>query len=285
MGIVVSGRELSATMLLVTSKNSISEAFLLLCLNIFQLKPNMKLLFNLMHSQCLVDLFVVDGDSVDFERALLVIKGQVLEYTTNLGLLRTIDLSKNNLSGEIPKEVTSLQGLQSLNLSFNNLTGRIPENIGAMGSLESLDFSENQLSGRIPPSMSKLSFLSKLNLSMNNLSGKIPSGTQLQSFSASSFIGNKLCGPPLTDNCTINYAKSNTKDRGRRGGREVDWFYVGMALGFVVGFWIVWGPLLMNRKWRIMYFQFLDRMGYKLGVFWHKLDSFYLNVVRFLSCY
>ncbi|KAL4618782.1 hypothetical protein ACB092_06G034800 [Castanea dentata] len=220
----------------------------------------------------LQDLFVVDGDSVDFERANLVIKGQVLEYTTNLGLLRTIDLSKNHLSGEIPKEVTSLQGLQSLNLSFNNLTGRIPENIGAMGSLESLDFSENQLSGHIPPSMSKLSFLSKLNLSMNNLSGRIPSSTQLQSLSASSFIGNKLYGPPLTDNYTINYAKPDTEDKGSSGGREVDWFYVGMALGFVVGFWVVWGPLLMNRKWRIMYFQSLDRMGYRLGVFWHKLD-------------
>ena len=202
----------------------------------------------------LQDLFVVDGDSMDFERALLVIKGQVLEYTTNLGLLRTIDLSKNNLSREIPKEVTNLQGLQSLNLSLNNLTGRILENIGAMGSLESLDFSENQLSGRIPPSMSKLSFLSKLNLSLNNLLGRIPSSTQVQSLSASSFIGNKLCGPPLMDNCTINYAKSDTKDKGSSGRREVDWFYVGMALGFVVGFWVVWGPLLMNRKWRIMYF-------------------------------
>ena len=120
--------------------------------------------------------------------------------------------------------------------------------------------------------MSKLSFLSKLNLSMNNLFGKIPSSTQLQSLSASSFIGNKLCGPPLTDSCTINYANPDTKDKGSSGGREVDWFYVGMALGFVVGFWVVWGPLLVNKKWRIMYFQFLDRMGYRLGVFWHKLD-------------
>ncbi|KAL0000650.1 hypothetical protein SO802_014431 [Lithocarpus litseifolius] len=58
----------------------------------------------------LQDLFVVDGDSVDFERALLMIKGQVLVYTTNLRLLRTIDLSKNNLSGEIPKKMASLQG-------------------------------------------------------------------------------------------------------------------------------------------------------------------------------
>uniref|UniRef100_A0A2N9EUU9 Leucine-rich repeat-containing N-terminal plant-type domain-containing protein n=1 Tax=Fagus sylvatica TaxID=28930 RepID=A0A2N9EUU9_FAGSY len=215
----------------------------------------------------LQDLLVVDGDTVDFERASLVIKGQVREYSTNLQLVRTLDLSKNYLSGEIPKEVTSLQGLQSLNFSFNILTGRIPENIGDMVSLESLDLSENQLSGHIPPSMSNLTFLSLLNLSMNHLTGKIPSSTQLQSLHESSFIGNELCGPPLTDNCTINDAKPDTgKERSKdSGGREVDWFYVSMAPGFVVGFWVVWGPVLVNRRWRIGYFQFLDRMGYKLS--------------------
>jgi Leucine-rich repeat (LRR) protein len=69
----------------------------------------------------LQELLVVDGDTVDFEKASLVIKGQVREYSTNLRLVRTLDLSKNYLSGEIPIEVTSLQGLQSLNFSFNNL--------------------------------------------------------------------------------------------------------------------------------------------------------------------
>ncbi|XP_065618612.1 receptor-like protein EIX2 [Quercus suber] len=224
----------------------------------------------------LQDLFVLDGDSVDFERLNLVIKGQVREYTTNLGLLRTIDLSKNNLSGEIPKEVTSLQGLQSLNLSFNNLIGRIPENIGAMGSLESLDFSKNQLSGKIPLSMSNLNFLSKLNLANNNLIGRIPLSTQLQSLNASGFIGNKLCGPPLTDNCTINNVKPNTKNEGstNTGGHEVDWFYVCMALGYVVGFWVVWYPLLLNKQWRIMYFQFLDRVECKFRGDVHQFGSY-----------
>uniref|UniRef100_A0A2N9HFX1 Leucine-rich repeat-containing N-terminal plant-type domain-containing protein n=1 Tax=Fagus sylvatica TaxID=28930 RepID=A0A2N9HFX1_FAGSY len=177
-----------------------------------------------------------------FESTLLVIKGKVYEYDTILHLVKSIDLSKNNFSGEIPKELTSLQGLQSLNLSFNIFTGRIPESIGDMRSLESIDFSINQLS-------------------------RIPSSTQLQSLDASSFIGNELCGPPLTDNCTTNDAKPNTENKGSKdigGGHEVDWFYVSMALGFVVGFWVVWGPLLMNRQWRMVYFQFLDRMGYKL---------------------
>ena len=70
--------------------------------------------------------------------------------------------------------------------------------------MESIDFSMNQLSGQIPSSMSSLTFLNHLNLSNNNLTGKIPLSTQLQSFNASDFIGNKLCGLPLSNNCTIN---------------------------------------------------------------------------------
>ncbi|KAK4575903.1 hypothetical protein RGQ29_026742 [Quercus rubra] len=201
-----------------------------------------------------------------FESAFLVMKGRVVEYGSILGLVKSIDLSKNNFSGEIPNEVTSLQGLQSLNLSFNIFIGRIPESIGVMRSLESIDFSVNQLSGEIPPSLSSLNFLSQLNLSNNKLIGKIPSSTQLQSLNASSFIGNELCGPPLTDNCTLNDVNPNIENKGSKdtGGLEVDWFYVSMALGFVVGFWVLWGPFLLNKQWRILYFQFLDRMEYKL---------------------
>ncbi|KAK9994490.1 hypothetical protein SO802_024193 [Lithocarpus litseifolius] len=206
------------------------------------------------------------AESFTLESALLVTKGQILEYSTILRFVKSIDLSMNSLSGEIPIEVTTLQGLQSLNLSYNPLIGSIPENIGTMGSLESIDFSVNQLSSQIPSSMSSLTFLNHLNLSNNNLTGRIPLGTQLQSFNASNYIGNKLCGPPLPNNCTIGGAKPNIDNIGCQDTSRhvVDWFYVSMALGFVVGFWSVCGPLLLNKKWRIMYFQFLDHTGYKL---------------------
>ncbi|XP_030936130.1 receptor-like protein EIX2 [Quercus lobata] len=205
-------------------------------------------------------------ETFPLESELLVIKGKTLEYSTILHIVKCIDFSKNSLSGEIPKEMTSLQGLQSLNLSYNLLIGSIPENIGAMGSLESIDFSMNQLFGQIPSSMSSLTFLNHLNLSNNNLTGKIPLSTQLQSFNASGFIGNKLCGLPLSNKCTIDDVNPDNENKGSKhnGGLEVDWFFVSMALGFVVGFWGVCGPLLLNKQWRIMYFKFLDHMGYKL---------------------
>ncbi|KAM3752155.1 hypothetical protein ACB098_04G167300 [Castanea mollissima] len=201
--------------------------------------------------------------SVAIESQLVAIKGKYLEYSTTLQLVKIIDLSNNNLSGEIPEEVMHLKGIQSLDLSFNNLTGRIPENIGDMGSVESIDFSSNQLSGQIPQSMSSLTFLSQLNLSNNNLTGKIPSSTQLQSLDASNFFGNKLCGPPLIDNCTKKDVQPNTEKKECKAfsGVDVDWFYVSMTLGFVVGFWVVWGPLLLNKQWRFLYFQFLDHLG------------------------
>ncbi|XP_031249931.1 receptor-like protein EIX2 [Pistacia vera] len=205
--------------------------------------------------------------STYLEGELLVNKGHMVEYNTILKFVRGIDLSKNNFFGQIPMEVTNLSELQSLNLSHNGFTGRIPEKIGAMRSLESIDFSRNQLSGEIPQSISSLTFLSNLNLSNNNLTGRIPSSTQLSGFDASCFTGNQLCGPPLPNNCTVTSPTINNQNRGEKDGNEdeVNWFFVSMALGFIVGFWSFIGSLLVSRRWRYLYCQFLNNLQDKLG--------------------
>ncbi|XLR10077.1 hypothetical protein S83_038015 [Arachis hypogaea] len=124
-----------------------------------------------------------------------------------------------------------------------------------MESLESIDFSGNQLTGEIPQSITNLNFLNKLDLSYNHLEGKIPTGTQLQSFEASDFVGNKLCGPPLLLNCTMDGkvpdddASDNEKERKNHG---VKWLFVSVAFGFIVGFWRFVGPLFIFKSWRCM---------------------------------
>ncbi|KAL2577843.1 hypothetical protein AAZV13_16G162400 [Glycine max] len=195
---------------------------------------------------------------------LLWLKGRGDEYGNILGLVTSIDLSSNKLLGEIPREITDLNGLNFLNLSHNQLIGPIPEGIGNMGSLQTIDFSRNQISGEIPPTISNLSFLSMLDVSYNHLKGKIPTGTQLQTFDASSFIGNNLCGPPLPINCS-----SNGKTHSYEGshGHGVNWFFVSATIGFVVGLWIVIAPLLLCRSWRHVYFHFLDHVWFKLQSF------------------
>jgi Leucine-rich repeat (LRR) protein len=197
----------------------------------------------------------------------LIVKGAEYQlYRNTFSLVTSMDLSSNNLSGEIPEQLTSLQGLRFLNLSNNQLYGKIPKKINAMNLLESFDVSMNQLTGEIPQSMASLTFLNHLNLSYNNFSGRIPSSTQLQSFSTWSFIGNHdLCGPPLTPSCVGDDSPveptPNTNDE---GGEDGGWFYMGMPFGFVVGFWGVFGPLAFNKAWRSAFFKFLDGMRYKL---------------------
>ncbi|KAL4377129.1 hypothetical protein GQ457_02G033900 [Hibiscus cannabinus] len=134
------------------------------------------------------------GDEQLHPSASLVLKGRQDEYSSTLGLVTSLDLSANSITGEIPKELGTLTGLLSLNLSWNLLIGNIPDNIGNMESMESIDFSMNQLHGGIPSCFSNL-------MSYNNLTGQIPTSTQLQSFENSSYMANHLCGPPVSKYC------------------------------------------------------------------------------------
>ncbi|KAL7166282.1 hypothetical protein ACSBR2_037038 [Camellia fascicularis] len=51
------------------------------------------------------------------ENELVVTKGNEYQHSTILPLLTSLDLSSNNLSGEIPEELTSLLVMRSVNLS------------------------------------------------------------------------------------------------------------------------------------------------------------------------
>ncbi|KAJ1394204.1 Leucine-rich repeat [Sesbania bispinosa] len=210
------------------------------------------------------------GDSEDVflnDKAILAWKGANREYGKILGLMTTIDLSCNHLTGEIPQSITKLVALAGLNLSTNNLTGLIPANIGHMELLESLDLSRNHLYGRMPSSFSNLSFLSYMNLSFNNLSGKIPLSSQIQSFDASTFVGNSgLCGPPLINHCPGDMISPVGRPDKHDTIEDEDklmtfGFFVSLGLGFCVGFWGVCGTLVIKTSWRYAYFQFCNNMN------------------------
>ncbi|KAK4268202.1 hypothetical protein QN277_024888 [Acacia crassicarpa] len=216
-----------------------------------------------MTARSLAISYLLPGYVRDFsfmDTATLSWKGEDAEYSKILGLLKTIDLSCNYLTGEIPSAIATLVALASLNLSRNHLKGPIPFNMGQMERLESLDLSRNSLSSEIPISFSNLSFLSVLNLSFNDLSGKIPTATQLQTFDASSYMGNSgLCGLPLTEGC-LNPNPHNTDASGDDNLISFG-FYVSMALGFIVGFWGVCGTLILNNSWKRSFFHFFKYMN------------------------
>ncbi|GJZ45981.1 leucine-rich repeat-containing protein [Tanacetum coccineum] len=209
------------------------------------------------------------------DNAMIKWQGKVNEFSSNLRLVKIIDLSSNNLTGQIPNEVTNLHGLLVLDLSDNNLVGEIPRSIGQMTELLTLNLSRNLFSGKIPSSMSRMDLLNDLDVSCNNLSGRIPSGTQLQSFEPARYIGNAgLCGSPLPKKCLGDEELEEPETIGKSDGDEegIDrWFYIGGAAGFPTGFWIICSALLLNRRGRHAFFQFHDSLKdwayVKVGVF------------------
>ncbi|XP_065011582.1 receptor-like protein EIX2 [Musa acuminata AAA Group] len=194
------------------------------------------------------------------ESIALIIKGHERKFSSILHLVKSIDLSKNSLTGAIPTEIGYLYALQTLNLSRNSIGGMIPSTIGGMKSLETLDLSFNDLSGSIPQSFSGLNYLSDLNLSYNNLSGAIPSGYQLQTLPASSYIGNAyLCGPPVSKSCLEKTNINATYEEEEEGFHAFS-FYFGVTLGYLVGQWCVFMIMLFKKDWRMFYFRMIDRL-------------------------
>ncbi|XP_068315970.1 receptor-like protein EIX2 [Pyrus communis] len=201
------------------------------------------------------------------DEASLIWNGIMSKYKSTLGLVKSIHLSSNRLTGEIPSEVTDLVGLISLNLSRNNLTGQITPKIGKLQSLDLLDLSNNQIHGTIPTSLIGISSLGKLDLSNNNLSGKIPIGSQLQPYDTSVFAGNPLlCGIPLEHMCSPKETTLKEKPVVENQDEDNDGFitpgfYVTLGLGFVIGLWGVCGSLIFNRSWRYTYFKLLNGLN------------------------
>lgn len=88
----------------------------------------------------------------------------------------------------------------TLDLSNNQLSGQIPPDLGNCKYLNKLVLANNKLSGPIPFQLSNLDRLSSFYIANNGLSGPIPA--TLARFDESDFDGNNgLCGKPTGSNC------------------------------------------------------------------------------------
>ncbi|KAI3914513.1 hypothetical protein MKW92_009274 [Papaver armeniacum] len=199
----------------------------------------------------------------------MVIKGVMLQFKKLYAYSSGIDLSCNNLEGNIPEEIGLLKGLSTLNLSHNRLSSVIPQSVGSMNGLESLDLSFNKLTGHIPYSLASLSSLGRLNLSYNNLSGTIPREIHFDTLSGegSAYLNNSLlCGFYTNNTCEADRRTKATDGNSPNEGYEDDkedekdkLFYAIVALGFAVGFWGLFFVLLLKKqKWWFPYWRLVD---------------------------
>ncbi|GLJ25248.1 hypothetical protein SUGI_0483310 [Cryptomeria japonica] len=92
-----------------------------------------------------------------------------------LELLQVVDLSSNQLSGDLQSGFFNHPSLQQLTLSHNGFTSvQVPGNYGTNSELIAVDLSFNQIQGPLPTFMATMPRLSSLSLQYNYFTGTIP---------------------------------------------------------------------------------------------------------------
>ena len=122
------------------------------------------------------DMYQQIIDKIDMNRmnSILDVGTSSLDELESSNYLISLDLSDNQLTGEIPPEIGNLPNLTGLYLYYNQLTGEIPSWIGNLTNLTYLNLWGNQLTGEIPPEIGNLTNLNGLYLYSNQLTGEIP---------------------------------------------------------------------------------------------------------------
>jgi Leucine-rich repeat (LRR) protein len=108
------------------------------------------------------------------------------DFLRNLTNLIELDLSNNQIHGEIPNWMWKLTNLDYLNISYNNVEGTFPN----LSSLHILDLRSNQFHGQLPTFLQPFGYL---DLSRNNFSSVIPASSFINIYSLS-LSSNKFHG-------------------------------------------------------------------------------------------
>ncbi|KAM3689885.1 hypothetical protein ACJW31_09G079500 [Castanea mollissima] len=123
------------------------------------------------------------------------------DFLINQSKLTVLDLSKNEIPGEIPNWIQNLTNLLYLNLSHNHLVGPL---LNLPSTLTILDLHSNQLQGQLPTLPPPATYL---DLSGNNFSSVIPAGigSSLNFAYFLSLSNNLLSGSIPVSICNASY--------------------------------------------------------------------------------
>jgi Leucine-rich repeat (LRR) protein len=100
--------------------------------------------------------------------------GQIPSGLGACSKLKVFRAGFNSLIGLLPHDLYNLTGLEEISLPFNNLLGPISSDIVNLAKLNNLELYGNELSGKLPKNIGKLSKLKHLILHMNSLTGSLP---------------------------------------------------------------------------------------------------------------
>ncbi|CAD0002421.1 leucine-rich repeat domain-containing protein [Flavobacterium salmonis] len=92
----------------------------------------------------------------------------------NNGKVVGLNLSNNNLKGELPSAIGSLQHLQILALFDNQIGGGLPDSLYEISTLKVLLLNNNKFSGSLSYKIRNFNVLENLSLFDNSFEGEIP---------------------------------------------------------------------------------------------------------------
>ncbi|KAI4299952.1 hypothetical protein L6164_033372 [Bauhinia variegata] len=120
--------------------------------------------------------------------------------------LLLLDISNNQLWGELPRCQMHLESLVLLDLTNNNLQGTIPESVGLSTHIQSLHLGNNNFIGELPSSLRNCTELIILDAIQNSLSGPIPSwiGDELRQLVVLSLRSNRFSGTLPSSICHLS---------------------------------------------------------------------------------
>ncbi|XP_019199343.1 PREDICTED: receptor-like protein 12 [Ipomoea nil] len=218
--------------------------------------------FHLSHNKFSGSISFLCTDATHFTASLDLsynqLSGEIPNCFENYADLVVLNLANNYFSGKLPHSLGFLQRLVSLHLRNNNFTGKFPRSLQNCTSLRMIDFGGNQFTGRIPPwiwtSLSKLIIVS---LRHNKFSGDLPpSLCHLNNIQVLDFSRNRMAGriPSCFYNFTSLIQKNNSTGK------------------TIVGVGEYFGAVYNN-------VDYIDN----ILIQWKNQDSEYRNLLRFLK--
>ncbi|BAU02159.1 hypothetical protein VIGAN_11160300 [Vigna angularis var. angularis] len=120
--------------------------------------------------------------------------------------MNTLDLSNNQITGQLPECWEHLSSLAFLDLRNNKLSGKIPQSMGTLVNLQALVLRNNDFIGEVPPTLKNCSNLALLDVSKNLLSGPVPSwiGENMQQLKILSLRVNNFFGSVPVQLCYLS---------------------------------------------------------------------------------
>ncbi|KAM7523034.1 hypothetical protein LguiA_012936 [Lonicera macranthoides] len=127
-------------------------------------------------------------------------------YSIATEFLSYLDLSNNQLSGEVPDYWIRAKHLKIIDLANNNFSGKIPTTFGFKSQLNILNLPHNNFIGELPSSLKNCKMLEVIDMSENKLSGKLPAWivSHLRSLVVLNFRINQFYGSIPLDMCHLN---------------------------------------------------------------------------------